>query len=323
MAMNPMQRRARNSFLIGFLIALIIMAVVVMFMVKKINGLNDQISALTKLQQDYLVATEDLESGQEVTFDMFSMAKVQTTVDKGSVINSEDFEFHNKDGEVYEKVDKDGNPVEKKVIMKVNVPKGTIVTKDMISEYDDQTTDSDRVKEYSMVSLPSRLKNGDYIDIRLSIPNGQDFIVLSKKKVLGTTNSLIWLKLNELEIELMNSAIVENYTMTGSKLYAIEYVEPGMQGSSVPTYVASQSVLTLMNNNPNILKEIYEKYEDAIYDNLNLRTEGIQPEVDKNKENQNSLVNSGVTSEKELIKTARQAYVESLEGTESIGYNED
>ena len=43
MAVNPMQRRARNSFLIGFLVALIIMALVVVFLLTRIKALNDAI----------------------------------------------------------------------------------------------------------------------------------------------------------------------------------------------------------------------------------------------------------------------------------------
>ena len=325
MAMNPMQRRARNSFLIGLLVATIIAAVVVMALIKKINGLNEDIAALQKLQKDYLVAAKDLESGESITNDpeFFKTEKVQTTVDNSKVISADDFEFHDKDGQIIEKVDKDGNPVSKQMIMKIDVPAGTIVTKDMIEEVDNQTTDTDRIREFSMVSLPSQLKNGDYIDIRLSIPNGQDYIVLSKKKVLGTNATTIWLKLNELEIELMNSAIVENYTMTGSRLYALEYVEPGMQKDSIPTYVASEATLALLSTNPNILEELYTKYSNDIWNNLESRARYIQPEVEKNKDNQSSLVSSGNAAEEETIRAARQSYVESLEGSDTIGYTED
>ena len=56
MATNPMQRRARNSFLIGFLLALIIMAVVVVGLVYKIQGLNGDIDKLESLQKEVYVA---------------------------------------------------------------------------------------------------------------------------------------------------------------------------------------------------------------------------------------------------------------------------
>lgn len=324
MAMNPMQRRARNSFLVGFLVALIVMALVVLVLLNRIKSINSEMEALKSLQKTYLVASSDLTSGQEVKLtDNFTSTTVQTTVDPSKVISDIDFQFTDKNGEQVTKYNDDGSEKTKKVIMKIDVPAGTIVTKDMIVEYDEQTTDTDRVREFNMVSLPSQLKNGDYIDIRISLPNGQDYIVLSKKKVLGTNATGIWLQLNELELELMNSAIVESYMMTGSKLYALEYVEPGMQKSSIPTYVASIETMALMAKNPNIVNDIYMKYYDSVYENLDSRTNYIQPEVDKNKENQNALVSAGNSSEREAIKTARQEYVSSLEGTEDIGYTED
>lgn len=323
MAMNPMQKRARQAFLIGFLVALLVMAVVVMILLKRIQNLNKAKEALESLQKTYLVASSDLESGQEITMANFSGQSVQTNVNPAEVVSESDFQFKDKNGDIIEKVDEEGNPITKKVIMKIDVPQGTIVTKDMIAEYDDQITSTDRVKEFSMISLPSQLKNGDYIDIRLSLPNGQDYIVLSKKKVLGCNTYTIWLRLNELELELLSSAIVENYTMSGSRLYALEYVEPGMQTESVPTYVASEDIIRLMEKNPNIEAEIREDYYNKIYNNLDSRTNFIQPEVNKNIDNQAGLVSSGTASEEETIRTARQSYVDSLEGSESIGYTED
>ena len=324
MAMNPMQKRARQAFLIGFLVALLVMAIVVMVLLKRIQGLNQTKEALEALQKTYLVASSDLESGQEITMADFSPASVQTTVDPTEVISDEDFQFFDKNGEVVEKVDEEGNPITKKMIMKIDVPAGTIVTKNMIDEYDDQIKSTDRIREFSMISLPSQLKNGDYIDIRLSIPNGQDYIVLSKKKILGCGSSTIWLRLNELELELMNSAIVENYTMSGSRLYALEYVEPGRQTESVPTYVASEDIIRLMAINPNITEEISNGYFDSLTTEvLESRARFIQPEVDKNKDNQAGLVSAGNASEQESIRAARQAYVDSLSGSESVGYTED
>ena len=51
MAMNPMQRRARNSFLLGFLVARVIMAVVVfllLYQIKEIKAAKEKIEALQK-----------------------------------------------------------------------------------------------------------------------------------------------------------------------------------------------------------------------------------------------------------------------------------
>ena len=78
MAMNPMQRRARNSFFIGFLLALVIMAVVVMLLVNQIKGVNEELNALKGLQKTALVAASDLKSGSEITMESLKNDTVQT-----------------------------------------------------------------------------------------------------------------------------------------------------------------------------------------------------------------------------------------------------
>ena len=254
MAINPMQRRARNSFFIGFLVALIIMACVVLFLLYQIKSINEAKEALEALQKQVYVAADDLESGQELSFyDDFKTEIVQTTMDTSLIISQDDFEFKDEEtGEVIEKYNEDGVQIYKNLVMKVNVPAGSIVTRDMVVESGNETTDTQRIQEYNMIVLPSQLKNGDYVDIRLSLPTGQDYIVLAKKKVLGTTQTGLWLKLDETEILMMNNAIVESYIIPGSKLYATQYPEAGVQEAAVPTYNVSGAVLDLINSDPNI-----------------------------------------------------------------------
>jgi len=172
-----------------------------------------------------------------------------------------------------------------------------------------------------MIRLPSQLKNGDYIDIRFSLATGQDFVVLSKKKVLGTTATTIWLKLDELEMALINNAIVESYMVTGSKLYAIEYIEAGMQKESVPTYVASGDVLNTINKNPNIIEKAKTDYGLAISDKAEFRSGNIEPALDETRDQRSELVNAGNIDENQKINALRQSYVEQLEGTDDVGYS--
>lgn len=319
MAMNPMQRRARNSFLVGFLVALIIMAVVVFILLFQIKTIKEAKAKIEALQKQVLVAGADLKSGQSITLDDFKNSTVQTTVNTSEVISAIDFEYTNNNGEAVTKIDEDGNELKKSMVMKIDVPAGTIVTKDMISETDDQTTDTQRIQELNMIILPSQLVNGDYIDIRISMPNGQDYIVLSKKKVLGTNSTSIWLKLDERDILVLNNAIVEAYTITGAKLYAIQYTEPGLQSEPIPTYNVSGATLDLINENPNITEEarknLWANYKGDI------RRTYFETELQKNVENQGALVSAGNAEEIEKIKSAREEFVESLEGSEDVGYS--
>ena len=133
MAMNPMQRRTRNAFLLGLLVAVLIALVVVLVLLYKIKGLNEAKEALENAQSYKYVATQDLVSGQEITFDMFSYEKVISTVSDADMISELDFEFFDEaTGAIATKIDEEGNPITKKVAMRITVPAGTIVTKDMI-----------------------------------------------------------------------------------------------------------------------------------------------------------------------------------------------
>lgn len=323
MAMNPMQRRARNSFLIGFLVALIIMALVVVFLLQKIKSINEAKEAIEQLQKTVYVAADDLESGQIITLeDNFLFSKVQTSMDLTEIISEEDFQETDADGNI--ELNENDEPIQKEIMMKINVPAGTIVTKDMIVATGEEMADSQRITEYNMILLPSHLKNGDYIDVRLSLSTGQDYVVLSKKRVYGTTEQAVWLKLNEDEILTLNNAIVEAYVLKGAKLYAFQYVEPGMQEAASITYVPTEDVASMIAKSPNVTEEA----RNALYTRINsmseVRAGQIGPALSKAEEDgvvPGSAVETGVSEEIEKIKSARQAFVSELEGTEDIGYS--
>ncbi len=322
MATNPMQRRARNSFLIGFLLALIIMAVVVVGLVYKIQGLNGDIDKLESLQKEVYVASGYIQSGAEVTIDSFKCDTVQTTIDDNELIEDEDFQFiDEQSGEIIEKYDSDGNPKQKKMIAKTNVPAGTIITKDMLEESEDQMTADQRLQEYNMIILPTLLTNGKYIDVRFQLPEGEDYIVVAKKEVIHTNESSVWLKMSEDEILTLGNAIVEAYTIPGSKLYATPYIEPGRQAAATPTYAVSLAVMNLINTNPNIRKEakegLWRRYNEQ--EQVDQRNNHINKALESYYDNMKESVEAGLQEELTKRQEARQQYVESLEGTGMVG----
>lgn len=341
MAMNPMQRRSRNMFLLGFLLALVIMVAVVLYLVNQMNALKEEVASLKNLQKKYLVAKTDLESGHVISFDDdFVTATVQTTVSQDQVISEDDFLEKDSNGD---EIITDEGTLGKDVMLKVSVPAGTIVTKDMIVDAEDPVTGTDRIQEYNMILLPSHLKNGDYIDIRMTLTNGQDYIVLSKKRVLGCTAKSIWIKVNETEMQILNSAIVDSYMISGAKLYAIPYMEAGTQPATTQTYVVNQAVANLLSsmaggdnaeNARNLVDEI-KKGKDYLKgktarDTWETYQYGVRSEERQNIEdaisnsnNGDGAVVSGFAVEKAAIQEARQKYVSELEGTESIGYTEE
>ena len=324
MAINPMQRRARNSFIQGSLITLVLMLMVVLYLVHQMNTINDAKEALEQANSSAYVALKDLKSGETITLDEdFTMETVRTKVSADEVISSDDWEFLDEDGLPKPKYAEDGTQIYKTIKIKVDVPAGTIVTKDMIYEDGYETQDSERIQEYNMIVLPSTLKNGDHIDIRLTMPTGQDYIVKKKKEVIGTTDTGLWIKVTEDEILTMNNAIVEAYILPGTKLYAIQYTEAGMQKEAIATYQVGHEVKALMDRDPNITNEARNKLA-AIY-NGDLRTYYFDVPLNlyvQAQEDRDSSVQSGFQEEIQKVQEDRAAFVEELAGTEEIGYNE-
>ena len=68
--------------------------------------------------------------------------------------------------------------------LKVSMKKNTIITTELLNKSDSVVQDDVRKQEYNMLALPSQLETGEYIDVRLALPSGQDYIVVSKKEVL-------------------------------------------------------------------------------------------------------------------------------------------
>lgn len=300
MAMNPMQRKANNYLLIGVLVTLIITGSIIAILIMQLSKFDKQIKTQEANLKDVYVVAQDIKSGE--TVELSNLKKVQAL--QASIPND---------------VASLGN-LSENTIAKIDLKVGTILTDNMIVEKSKQTTADTRTQEYNMILLPTQIQNGDYVDIRLSMPNGTDYIVLSKKEVtipsINGADSLDTIKMNvaEEEILLMSNAIVEAYWVPGAKIYATTYVEPGMQEDAVPTYLPSDRVVELMNMDPNIVtvakNELFARYNSTagtVRNNIvnSLNTNAAQGQAN---------VESGVQEEINKAKTERQSYLDSLVG---------
>lgn len=303
MAMNPMKRRARNSFLIGFLCALIIMALVVMLVLYNMQTLKRDYEKIKQQQQTVYVASEYIQSGTEVTIDSFKRETVQTSVSKNEMIQPTDFQQENEDGSVTEKV----------IEVRTDIPAGTIITKDLLEEVEYATTNDQRLQEYNMIILPTELKEDDYIDVRLQLATGEDYIVVSKKRVIKTNETTIWLKMQEDEILMLSNAIVEAYKMPGSKLYATTYTQAGLQDAAIPTYVVNVEVMNIINKNPNVLNEarneLFKRYGDQEQVNVRDRINNVLSPYSSTGD---SAVEAGLQEELTKRQEGRKEYIEGL-----------
>ena len=291
MATNPMQRKARNSFLLGMLVTLLIAAVVIALLFMQLSKLQQEKKAQVASTKDVLVVSTDIKSGDTVE------GNITTKKVSGEGIPSDTITMAD---------------ITETTIAKIALSRGTILTKSNIEDSGEKTTADIREQQYNMVILPQELEEDDFIDIRLSIPTGQDYIVIAKKKIKKHDEENIWINMAEEEILAMNNAIYEAYTMNGAKLYATRYVDAGIQAKATPTYPVKREVLELINSDPNVLEvarnALWQRYNQG---QVNQRDNVINPAIQA-VEQPNQKIESKVQEEITKSKESRKNYLDGM-----------
>lgn len=295
MAINPMQKKARNSFLLGMLITFVICAVLVaaFYMLtilpekKKEDTRGKEVTAY--------VLNRDIKSGEKVTVDMFTPISTYQSMVPQNYINSANV------------ANLDGN---KALIAKIDMSKNTVVTTNSVVTEDQTVTNDIRTMEYNMFTLPINVNIGDFVDIRITFPNGQDYIIASKKEIKNIQGNTITFELPEQDILMLNSAIVESYIMTASNIYIAKYVEPGLQEKATNTYTPTAEVVKLIASDSNIVssakKELAEKF------NTDLRNNDMNSSSSQYSENALTNVEAGLKQQIENAQKAREQYLTGL-----------
>lgn len=141
---------------------------------------------------------------------------------------------------------------------KVDIAAGVPVMYNMVT---DVVVDNDtRDYEISVANLTTDQKENDVVDIRVIFPNGEDYVILSKKQItnLNLENCVFTSQLNEEEILRFASAIVDAYMTTGARIYTTRYVEENIQETSTPNYPVRETTIALINSDPNVVTKATE-----------------------------------------------------------------
>ena len=163
MAKNPMQRKARNSFILGMFITLIITGSIIGLLVFKLININKENKEKEQGLKNAYVLVTDIKSGDSIKLENLKKVDIETNIIPSNAITL--------------------SQIEENTIAKIDLKTGTILSSDMITNSDDKTTNDTRVQEYNMILLPSQINTNEYVDIRLRLPSGLDYIVVSKKKI--------------------------------------------------------------------------------------------------------------------------------------------
>ncbi len=138
---------------------------------------------------------------------------------------------------------------------KTALAKGSIVTEDLLSDAEIAGNDMRR-NTFTQITYSHALSKGEYVDIRISFPTGEDYIVARHKQLLalGTEEdegSYLTFTVSEAELLRLSSAFVDAGRYEGTSIYAIAYLD-SFQGMAQVTYPMNPQVYTLLGWDPNV-----------------------------------------------------------------------
>lgn len=232
-------RLKSKLMVIGLVAAFVIVAVLAVIIIlgnKKLQETRQQVDQLTEEitsnKQLVYVASVDIEKGAQVTPENCMQQQIYTGLPSTSYMTAEEI------GKTAIVDIKANEPIMSNMVTAIKL------TKDM------------RKYEVMSVHLMTTQKEHDTVDIRIMFPNGEDYLLFSKKIIndLQMGTSIFTLYLNEDEILRMSSAIVDVYTTTGAKMYTVKYVEENIQEEAIPNYPVKPEILDLINSDPNIIE---------------------------------------------------------------------
>lgn len=274
---KKMKRSTKQYLIVAFICIIVIGSAAIFTSLLIASQIKDEYEAKLKVTNDerelnqrtVFVAIDDIMAGDIITKDNIMEERV----------------YASQPAELYYRLE--GDDIN---IAVVDIPKDTQITKSMTTN--NQIDSVIREVQYDVINLSSNVFNNDTIDVRISYPNGESYIVISKKIIKGiipeSTNCFFWL--NEEEIHRMSAAIVDAVLYPGSILTTTKYIEPNIQDESVVTYTPSIAILTLLETDPNILercsqelnKEVRKALENRLATNMELDVSAISWDVNPN-----------------------------------------
>lgn len=236
---------------------------------KQITELKEEVATLQKTMTDMgdlvpaYVLQDSVEMGEKVEDKDFTEVQVPSTLATGMIQDITEFEGKN---------------------YRMDLKGGTALTQDDL--YTDKITDDMRLLDVVLNTIPVGLKPNTYVDIRMTMPDGKDYIAISHKQVKDINSGVLKVAVNEHDIHTYNSMLIDSLMYVGSQMYAVEYVEGGIQKASDTYYPLSKKIATLANKDPNLLTaikaDILKKRKD-LEGNLTSVTDGeniTQIEID-------------------------------------------
>lgn len=211
--------------------------------------LNEAYEDMQANQRDVYIANCDIYAGDYITENKIEKMRVYSSQPADLLITEED--------------------IGRMAI--IDIPSQTQLLTTMLAM--DDVASELREVEYNVINVNSNIAEKDTVDVRICYPNGENYIVLSKKILKGytaeTASCHFWL--NEEEQLRMSAAIVDAALYSGAYLYVTKYIEPNVQEASIVNYTPSLAVLSLLETDPNVLVRATQELGRAVRKQLENR----------------------------------------------------
>lgn len=277
---------------------------------QQITNLEASLTDIGPLITGYVV-TQDVRAGEQITEENLDSIVMEVSVPEKlnlglpeSTENGDTTVIQNKS----DLVDK---------YFKIGLKEGTVITvEDIVTEKIDNTW-----RYYDMIldETPIGITAGDYVDIRISFPFGEDFIAMSHKKVEEINSGILKLIVDEHDIMAYNSMLLDKALYSGVKVYAIKYVDGGAQTSAENFYPVQTNLSEISVLDPNILEEVKQEMvlkrqvlDNAIGGTVDTKTEKelakIQTSINQNRNQaEKNFATAQKSLEKRLAAEAKEA----------------
>ncbi len=263
--MAKMKRATKRTLFITVVLVVILTAAFTAFYLINTKQLKAVYQEELKISQDALeensrqlyVATTEIKRGDTIDMSDVSAIGAIASIDAGQFFSASDI----------------GS------VALVDIPAETVIMSSMITyeTYDNTLRES----EFGVIVLNSNLTNGEYVDVRIRYANGEDYIVLSQKRLknISLKNAICYMDMTEEETQLMSSAIVDA-GVHDAVLYTTTYLESGIQTASEVTYQPRADVLRVIFDNPNIVEVASKKLSAMAREEMELRLKAYEESVD-------------------------------------------
>ncbi len=136
------------------------------------------------------------------------------------------------------------------MLYRTDLSANTCLTADLLTDM--VLSDDMRELDVVMTEVPIGLAAGDYIDVRIAYPMGQDFIALPHKKVVAINGNVVKLIVEEVDFYANESMKADYGAYQAVRIYGAKYVEAGIQNAAAAYYPVSADILKIEILDPNI-----------------------------------------------------------------------